>query len=78
MLHDHVGHLLLESGDLITEFLDSTGEQPQGEDRDRRCRASRSIPNAELKVYEGSSHGIAMVPGDKERFNRDLLEFLNK
>ncbi|MFV2175185.1 alpha/beta fold hydrolase [Actinomadura sp. LOL_016] len=36
------------------------------------------IGDAELKVYEGSSHGIAMVPGDKERFNRDLLEFLKR
>ncbi|TDD82268.1 alpha/beta hydrolase [Actinomadura darangshiensis] len=34
------------------------------------------IPNATLKVYEGSSHGIALVAGDKERFNRDLLDFL--
>ncbi|MEV7088812.1 alpha/beta hydrolase [Streptomyces sp. NPDC093085] len=34
------------------------------------------VPGAVLKVYEGGSHGIAMVPGDKERFNRDLLEFL--
>ncbi|MFH8873814.1 alpha/beta hydrolase, partial [Streptomyces griseus] len=29
-----------------------------------------------LKVYEGGSHGIALVPGDKEKFNRDLLDFL--
>ncbi|GGV28810.1 hypothetical protein GCM10010260_81700 [Streptomyces filipinensis] len=41
-------------------------------------KSAQIIPDAELKVYEGSSHGIAMVPGDKERFNRDLLEFLNK
>ncbi|QKW35113.1 alpha/beta hydrolase [Actinomadura sp. NAK00032] len=34
------------------------------------------IPDATLKVYEGGSHGIAMVPGDKERFNRDLIAFL--
>ncbi|MFE9101658.1 alpha/beta fold hydrolase [Actinomadura geliboluensis] len=34
------------------------------------------IPDADLKVYEGGSHGLAMVPGDKERFTRDLLEFL--
>lgn len=34
------------------------------------------IPNATLKVYEGGSHGIAMVPGDKDRFNHDLLAFL--
>ena len=34
------------------------------------------IPDATLKVYEGAAHGLAMVPGDKERFNQDLLEFL--
>lgn len=34
------------------------------------------IPDATLIVYEGGSHGIAMVPGDKERFNNDLLTFL--
>jgi non-heme chloroperoxidase len=34
------------------------------------------VEDAELKVYEGASHGLAMVPGDKERFNQDLLEFL--
>ncbi|MFL4904604.1 alpha/beta fold hydrolase [Streptomyces sp. MMS24-I2-30] len=36
------------------------------------------IPDAELKVYEGGSHGLAMVPGYKERFNADLLEFLRR
>jgi non-heme chloroperoxidase len=36
------------------------------------------VADAELKVYEGASHGLAMVPGDKERFNQDLLEFLAK
>ncbi|WP_320781113.1 alpha/beta hydrolase [Streptomyces sp. CRN 30] len=40
-------------------------------------KAAQLIPGATLKVYEGGSHGIAMVQGDKERFNRDLLEFLN-
>ncbi|MEV3921551.1 alpha/beta fold hydrolase [Actinomadura coerulea] len=39
-------------------------------------KAAEIIPNAVLKVYEGSSHGIALVPGDKERFNTDLLDFL--
>ncbi|MGP3968376.1 alpha/beta fold hydrolase [Streptomyces sp. 6N223] len=34
------------------------------------------IRNSTLNVYRGSSHGIAMVPGDKERFNADLLDFL--
>ncbi|MEV5830783.1 alpha/beta hydrolase [Spirillospora sp. NPDC052242] len=41
-------------------------------------KSAQIIPGAELKVYEGGSHGIAMVPGDKERFNRDLLEFLKR
>ncbi|MGI5206704.1 alpha/beta fold hydrolase [Spirillospora sp. CA-108201] len=39
-------------------------------------KAAKIIPNSVLKVYEGSSHGIALVPGDKERFNADLLDFL--
>ncbi|MEW2356904.1 alpha/beta hydrolase [Spirillospora sp. NPDC029432] len=39
-------------------------------------KAAEIIPNATLKVYEGGSHGIALVPGDKERFNQDLLDFL--
>jgi non-heme chloroperoxidase len=36
------------------------------------------IPDATLKVYEGGSHGLALVPGDKEKFAKDLLEFLAK
>ncbi|GHJ36135.1 alpha/beta fold hydrolase [Streptomyces sp. TS71-3] len=40
-------------------------------------KAAQLIPNATLKVYEGGAHGLAMVPGDKEKFNRDLLEFLS-
>jgi len=36
------------------------------------------LPDATLKVYEGGSHGIALVAGGKERFNRDLLEFLKR
>ena len=39
-------------------------------------KSAKIIPDATLKVYEGGSHGIAMVEGDKERFNRDLLDFL--
>ncbi|NVI88173.1 alpha/beta fold hydrolase [Actinomadura sp. BRA 177] len=39
-------------------------------------KAVEIIPDATLKVYEGGSHGLAMVPGDKERFNKDLLDFL--
>ncbi|MFE7671309.1 alpha/beta fold hydrolase [Streptomyces albidoflavus] len=36
------------------------------------------VPGAELRVYEGGSHGIALVPGHKEKFTKDLLEFLKK
>ncbi|MDX6739668.1 alpha/beta hydrolase [Actinocorallia sp. A-T 12471] len=39
-------------------------------------KSVRIIPNAELKVYPGASHGIALVPGDKEKFTADLLDFL--
>ncbi|MEQ4195807.1 alpha/beta hydrolase [Streptomyces sp. YIM 103828] len=36
------------------------------------------VPGAALRVYEGGSHGIALVPGHKEKFTKDLLEFLKK
>ncbi|MEO3793941.1 alpha/beta hydrolase [Nonomuraea sp. B10E15] len=39
-------------------------------------KSSQIIKNCSYKVYEGGSHGIALVPGQKERFNGDLLEFL--
>ncbi|NBE92849.1 alpha/beta hydrolase [Nonomuraea sp. KC401] len=39
-------------------------------------KSSQLIKNCSYKVYEGGSHGIALVPGQKERFNADLLEFL--
>ncbi|MGW0749504.1 alpha/beta fold hydrolase [Streptomyces sp. NPDC002587] len=39
-------------------------------------KTAQIIPDAVLKVYEGAGHGIAAVPGEKERFNRDLLDFL--
>lgn len=41
-------------------------------------KTARLVEGAELKVYERASHGIAMVPGDKERFNADLLTFLER
>ncbi|GAA2664915.1 alpha/beta hydrolase [Streptomyces aculeolatus] len=41
-------------------------------------KTAEIVADAELKVYEGGSHGIALVPGDKERFNADLLAFLQK
>ncbi|WP_280459615.1 alpha/beta fold hydrolase [Nocardia carnea] len=41
-------------------------------------KSAEQIADATLRVYEGGSHGIAMVPGDKDRFNADLLEFLGR
>ncbi|MFC9964148.1 alpha/beta fold hydrolase [Nocardia ignorata] len=41
-------------------------------------KSAQIIPDAELLVYPGGSHGIALVPGDKDRFNTDLLNFLKK
>lgn len=34
------------------------------------------VPHAELKVYPGAPHGLSVVPGFKEQFNEDLLDFL--
>ncbi|GAB3210754.1 alpha/beta hydrolase [Marinactinospora endophytica] len=42
------------------------------------AKSSKIIPDCTYKVYEGGSHGLANVPGDKEKFNRDLLEFLGR
>jgi non-heme chloroperoxidase len=39
-------------------------------------KSSKIIRGSTYKVYERGSHGIAMVPGDKEKFNADLLDFL--
>ncbi|AUH39875.1 alpha/beta fold hydrolase [Streptomyces sp. CMB-StM0423] len=41
-------------------------------------KTAEIVRDAELKVYEGGSHGIALVPGFKEKFNQDLLAFLQK
>ncbi|MDJ1138110.1 alpha/beta fold hydrolase [Streptomyces iconiensis] len=41
-------------------------------------KTARLVPGATLKVYEGGSHGIGLVPGHKERFNQDLLAFLQR
>lgn len=55
------------------------GDDDQVVPIDATARKSvKIIPDATLKVYEGGSHGLAMVPGHKEKFNRDLLEFLKK
>ncbi|SDP32284.1 non-heme chloroperoxidase [Actinopolyspora xinjiangensis] len=39
-------------------------------------KSAEIIPDATLKVYPGAGHGLANVPGDKEKFNEDLLNFL--
>ncbi|MFI7276283.1 alpha/beta fold hydrolase [Streptomyces sp. NPDC049879] len=39
-------------------------------------KAAALIPGATLTVYPGASHGLALVPGTKERFTEDLLTFL--
>ena len=41
-------------------------------------KSAKIIPDATLKVYPGASHGLALVPGDKEKFTKDLLDFLAK
>ncbi|MFG2624258.1 alpha/beta fold hydrolase [Streptomyces sp. NPDC048473] len=41
-------------------------------------KSAELIADATLKVYEGAPHGLAVVPGYKERFNKDLLEFLKR
>ncbi|MFD0683670.1 alpha/beta fold hydrolase [Actinomadura fibrosa] len=41
-------------------------------------KTAEIVEDATLKVYEGGSHGIGLVPGDKDRFNQDLLDFLER
>ena len=41
-------------------------------------KAVELIAGAELTVYEGGSHGLALVDGHKQRFTADLLEFLRR
>ncbi|WP_019812129.1 alpha/beta fold hydrolase [Saccharomonospora halophila] len=46
---------------------------------DATARATvRLVPGATLSVYEGGSHGLAMVPGDKDRFTAELRDFLRR
>ncbi|GLZ06266.1 alpha/beta hydrolase [Actinomadura sp. NBRC 104412] len=39
-------------------------------------KAVQIIPGATLKVFEDGPHGLTLVPGYKEMFNKDLLAFL--
>ena len=38
-------------------------------------KSVKIIPNAELKIYEGAPHGLTVT--HRDRFNADLLEFIN-
>jgi non-heme chloroperoxidase len=40
-------------------------------------RSAELVRDATLKVYPGASHGLAQVAPTKDRFNADLLDFLN-
>ncbi|WP_019629870.1 alpha/beta fold hydrolase [Actinomadura atramentaria] len=39
-------------------------------------RTAELVDDATLRTYEGGAHGMFAVPGYKERFNQDLLDFL--
>ena len=65
----------LEKFDVPTLIVHGDDDQIVPIDATAR-KAAKIIPNATLTVYEGGSHGIALVPGDKDRFNADLLTFL--
>ncbi|MDG4536809.1 alpha/beta hydrolase [Streptomyces sp. AV19] len=70
--HDDLGKfdiptLVVHGGDDQAAPIESTGR-----------KSAALIPGAELKVYEGGSHGLALVPGHKEKFNQDLLAFLDR
>lgn len=55
------------------------GDDDQVVPIDATARKSvKVIPDAELKVYEGGAHGLVLVPGYKEKFNKDLLDFLKE
>ncbi|WP_368861577.1 alpha/beta fold hydrolase [Actinospica durhamensis] len=41
-------------------------------------KSVKIIPDATLKVYPGGAHGLVLVPGYKEQFDKDLLDFLAK
>ena len=39
-------------------------------------KSVKLVKDSELKVYEGAPHGLMSVAPFKDRFNKDLLEFL--
>jgi non-heme chloroperoxidase len=66
---------LKKFGDVRTLLVHGDDDQIVPID-DSAKKSVELIPNATLKVYTGAPHGLALVPGYKEQFNQDLLDFL--
>ncbi|MFF9402076.1 alpha/beta fold hydrolase [Streptomyces sp. NPDC014744] len=70
-------HEDLKSFDIPTLVVHGDDDQIVPIDATGR-KAAALVPDATLKIYEGGSHGLALVPGYKELFDQDLLEFLGR
>ncbi|MFJ4964200.1 Non-heme bromoperoxidase BPO-A1 [Streptomyces sp. ADI96-02] len=68
-------HADLEKFDVPTLVVHGDDDQIVPIDATGR-KVAKLVPGATLTVYEGGSHGIALAPGDKERFTAELLAFL--
>ena len=66
---------LKKFGDVRTLVLHGDDDQIVPIDDSAR-KTVTLVPNATLKVYPGAPHGLSLVPGFKEQFNQDLLDFL--
>ena len=66
---------LKKFGDVRTLVLHGDDDQIVPID-DSAKKSVELIPNATLKIYPGAPHGLSIVPGYKEQFNQDLLDFL--
>jgi non-heme chloroperoxidase len=66
---------LKKFGDVRTLVLHGDDDQIVPID-DSAKKTVTLVPNATLKIYQGAPHGLSLVPGFKEQFNQDLLDFL--
>ena len=66
---------LKKFGDVATLILHGDDDQIVPID-DSAKKSVDLIPNATLKIYPGAAHGLALIPGAKEQFNQDLLDFI--
>jgi non-heme chloroperoxidase len=66
---------LKKFGDVRTLVLHGDDDQIVPID-DSAKKTVTLVPNATLKIYPGAPHGLSLVPGFKEQFNQDLLNFL--